>query len=67
MGSPDDLKLKSSMTLFNAIDETKDNVFKKVVEKFFKGYLGNKTINLLKKWYWFKMYVLLLQANQTYF
>ena len=49
MGSPDDLKLKSSMTLFNAIDETKENVFEKVLEKFFKGNLDNKTINLLKK------------------
>ena len=48
MGSPDDLKLKSSMTLFNAINETEDNVFKKVVEKFFNGTLDNKTINLLK-------------------
>lgn len=49
MGTPDDLKLKSSMTLFNAIDETKENVFEKVLEKFFKGNLDNKTINLLKK------------------
>lgn len=49
MGSPDDLKLKSSMTLFNAIDETKENVFEKVLEKFFKGTVDTKTINLLKK------------------
>ena len=31
-------------TLFTAIEETKDNIFKKVVEKFFKGTLDNKTI-----------------------
>ena len=49
MGSPDDLKLKSSMTLFNVIDETKENVFEKVLEKFFKGTVDTKTINLLKK------------------
>ena len=49
MGSPDDLKLKSSMTLFNAVDETKENVFEKVLEKFFKGTVDTKTINLLKK------------------
>ena len=49
MGSPDDLKLKSSMTLFAEIDETEDSVFEKVLEKFFKGHSDNKTINLLKK------------------
>ena len=35
-GSPDDMKLKSSMTLFATIPET-DQVFGKVLEKFFHG------------------------------
>lgn len=45
-GSPDDMKLKSSMTLFSAVPDA-DPVFKKVLDKFFKGELDNKTIELL--------------------
>lgn len=48
-GSPDDLKLKSCMTLFNFIDEKENRVFKKVLDKFFNGQLDNKTINLIKE------------------
>jgi len=37
-GSPDDLKLHSCMTLFAIADEDNpDNLFKKVIEKFFQG------------------------------
>ena len=35
-GSPDDLKLKSSMTLFSSLPDT-DPVFQLVLEKYFKG------------------------------
>ncbi len=45
-GSPDDLKLKSSMTLFSMIPET-DPVFQQVLEKFFNDEKDIKTINLI--------------------
>ena len=35
-GSPDEMKLKSSMTLFNEISEG-DNVFNEVLQKYFGG------------------------------
>ena len=43
---PDDLKLKSSMTLFAQVDE-EDNVFNKVLEKYFDGKVDIKTIEKL--------------------
>ncbi|HBM15688.1 MAG TPA: hypothetical protein DD381_05000 [Lentisphaeria bacterium] len=46
-GSPDDLKLRSSMTLFAAIDETSENIFKKVIDKYFKGYTDEQTLRLI--------------------
>lgn len=45
-GYPDDLKLKSSMTLFWAVAPEID-VFEKVLEKFFKGEKDSKTLKLL--------------------
>lgn len=47
-GSPDDLKLKSSMTLFSAIDNSEEKLFEKVLEKYFNGEPDNKTIGLMK-------------------
>jgi uncharacterized protein (DUF1810 family) len=47
-GSPDDIKLKSSMTLFNEIIEG-DNVFNEVLQKYFGGENCLKTIGLLKQ------------------
>jgi uncharacterized protein (DUF1810 family) len=47
-GSPDDLKLKSSMTLFAALPDT-DPVFGKVLAKFFNGIKDLDTIRLLKE------------------
>ena len=41
MGYPDDMKLKSSMTLFYLV--SKDNLFKKVLEKFFDGEMDDRT------------------------
>ena len=35
MGYPDDLKLRSSMTLFSMVSD--DPVFKKVLDKFYGG------------------------------
>ena len=45
-GSPDDLKLKSSMTLFSTLPEA-DPVFKAVLEKFFNGEKDTKTLRLI--------------------
>ncbi len=46
-GYPDDLKLKSSMTLFSCVPEA-DPVFKHVLEKYFHGSLDFGTINQLE-------------------
>jgi uncharacterized protein (DUF1810 family) len=45
-GSPDDLKLHSSMTLFSEVPDA-DPVFKKVLEKFFESRKDNKTLKML--------------------
>lgn len=45
-GSPDDMKLKSSMTLFAELPGT-DPVFQSVLDKFFNGTKDNKTIEIL--------------------
>ena len=46
MGSPDDMKLKSSMTLFAAVPGA-DPVFNLVLAKFFGGAKDSKTLQLL--------------------
>ncbi len=46
MGSPDDLKLRSSMTLFAAVAPDRP-VFAKVLETFFKGKGDTRTLNML--------------------
>jgi uncharacterized protein (DUF1810 family) len=45
-GSPDDLKLQSSMTLFSSLQDA-DRVFQLVLEKFFKGVKDNKTLHII--------------------
>jgi uncharacterized protein (DUF1810 family) len=45
-GSPDDMKLRSSMTLFAEVGDT-DKVFTLVLDKFFKGLKDDKTLRLL--------------------
>lgn len=45
-GSPDDLKLKSSMTLFGALPDTHP-VFQKVLDKYFGGTKDPKTLQLI--------------------
>lgn len=47
LGSPDDLKLRSSMTLFSLINNT-DPVFQAVLDKFFAGQADSKTLLLVK-------------------
>jgi uncharacterized protein (DUF1810 family) len=46
-GSPDDLKLKSSMTLFSSLNI--NPVFQMVLDKFFNGTGDNKTLELIGK------------------
>ena len=47
-GSPDDLKLKSSMTLFASLPHTHP-VFDAVLQKFFNGKKDEKTIRILEQ------------------
>ena len=46
MGSPDDLKLRSSMTLFKAVSSS-GSVFEEVLDKFYSGYEDARTIDFL--------------------
>lgn len=46
-GYPDDIKLKSSMSLFYLVSN--EEIFKKVLEKYFDGNIDNKTIELLDR------------------
>ncbi|RSK44762.1 DUF1810 domain-containing protein [Hymenobacter perfusus] len=48
MGSPDDVKLKSSMTLFAAL-EGAHPVFQQVLDKFFAGASDAKTLQILRQ------------------
>ena len=52
MDYPDNLKLKSSMTLFalaSDSDTSNENVFKQVLDKYFNGEYDTLTIKLLKR------------------
>ncbi len=51
-GSPDDMKLKSSMTLFVAVSENGSvfhSVFHRVLEKFFGGKMDEKTLKIISE------------------
>lgn len=45
-GSPDDVKLKSSMTLFGALENT-NPVFQGVLDKYFTGTKDQRTLELI--------------------
>jgi uncharacterized protein (DUF1810 family) len=47
VGSPDDMKLQSCMTLFAALPNT-NPVFVSVLDKFYGGKKDNKTLQLIK-------------------
>lgn len=47
-GFPDDVKLRSSMTLFASVSEP-DSVFVRVLDKFFQGHRDDRTIALLEQ------------------
>lgn len=48
LGSPDDMKLKSSMTLFAALPNA-NPVFELALQKFFKGEKDDKTLQIISK------------------
>lgn len=48
-GTPDDLKLKSCMTLFSILPST-NPVFQAVLDKFFHGLKDAKTLEILNEW-----------------
>lgn len=48
LGSPDDMKVKSSMTLFSQIPSA-DPVFDAVLKTYYRGIPDGKTLNLLKR------------------
>jgi uncharacterized protein (DUF1810 family) len=48
-GYPDDLKLKSSMTLFASVAENPHSVFNSVLEKYFQGEQDARTLHLLER------------------
>ncbi|RPI02323.1 MAG: DUF1810 domain-containing protein [Calditrichaeota bacterium] len=45
-GSPDDLKLRSCMTLFSIVAD-KDSLFERVLKKYYRGKSDFRTLNLL--------------------
>ena len=47
LGNPDDLKVRSSMTLFNLLENT-DPVFQAVLDKYFNGIPDQRTLDLVK-------------------
>lgn len=47
LGSPDDMKLRSSMTLFSLLPNA-DPVFQAVLDKFFDGTPDQRTVDLAK-------------------
>lgn len=48
-GSPDDLKLKSCLTLFAIAEEENNNIFRKALEVYFQGTSDSKTVELLNR------------------
>ena len=48
LGYPDNLKVKSSMTLFNYADPNID-LFKKVIDKYYNGEFDINTINFIEE------------------
>ena len=46
-GTPDDMKLRSSMTLFSLVSPA-NPIFQQVLDKFFDGKKDDQTIELLK-------------------
>ncbi|HET6420789.1 MAG TPA: DUF1810 domain-containing protein [Geobacteraceae bacterium] len=47
-GYPDDMKLKSSMTLFAFVDEDPNSPFTRVLEKYYRGERDTGTLQILE-------------------
>lgn len=47
MGYPDDMKLRSSMTLFGAVSDQSENVFRRVLDKYYGGDADEKTLIII--------------------
>jgi uncharacterized protein (DUF1810 family) len=47
-GYPDDMKLKSSMTLFASVTKDPHSVFLRVLDKYFQGKQDDRTLQLLE-------------------
>ena len=45
-GTPDNLKLKSSMTLFSIVDGGENNIFDQVLNKFYQGEQDESTVRI---------------------
>jgi uncharacterized protein (DUF1810 family) len=48
LGSPDDMKLQSSMTLFGALSDT-NPVFQQVLDKYYGGKKDSRTLEIIGK------------------
>lgn len=48
-GYPDDMKLKSSMTLFASVREDPHSVFVRVLDKYFHGERDDRTLQILER------------------
>lgn len=48
-GYPDDMKLRSSMTLFEAASCSTENIFAQVLDKFFAGKRDERTLEIIGK------------------
>ena len=46
-GFPDDMKLRSSMTLFDSACEEKNNIYSRVIDKFYNGIKDDRTLDIL--------------------
>lgn len=46
-GSPDDMKLRSCMTLFDTIEP--NSIFRQVIDKFFQGRQDTRTLSILNR------------------
>ncbi len=44
---PDDMKLRSCMTLFSLVDKEENSVFSRVLDKYFGGKQDSKTLEIL--------------------
>jgi uncharacterized protein (DUF1810 family) len=47
-GSPDDLKFRSSMTLFAFVSPAPENLFREAIERWFGGQMDDATLALLE-------------------